>query len=439
MSGEAATEADKGVSGLVDMKLINEEYKIWKKNTPFLYDVVMTHALEWPSLTCQWLPDKVVPPGKDYSCQRLIIGTHTSENESNMLMIAEVRLPLEDTEIDARMYSGEAGKEVKDDSEFGGYGSSSGKVEIIQQINHEGEVNRARYMPQNPNMIATKSAGTDVFIFDRTKHPAKASKDGVCSPDIRLQGHTKEGYGLCWNPHSSKQGQLASGSDDALVCLWDIKGNPRTQKAVLEPVVKFTGHTDVVADVSWHRQNEHMFGSCGDDKMVLLWDTRSKDGGQPTHTINDAHKREINCMDFNPFSEFLLLTGSADNTVALWDLRNLKMKLHSFETHVDEVFNVSWSPFSETVMASCAADRRLNIWDLSKIGEEQEPDDAEDGPPELLFIHGGHTDKIADFSWNTNEDWVVASVADDNVLQIWQMAENICYDEDSKQAEKDAE
>ena len=41
-------------------KLINEEYKVWKKNTPFLYDVVMTHALEWPSLTCEWLPGKTM-------------------------------------------------------------------------------------------------------------------------------------------------------------------------------------------------------------------------------------------------------------------------------------------------------------------------------------------------------------------------------------------
>jgi len=39
---------------------VNEEYKIWKKNTPFLYDLVVTHALEWPSLTVQWLP---VRPG----------------------------------------------------------------------------------------------------------------------------------------------------------------------------------------------------------------------------------------------------------------------------------------------------------------------------------------------------------------------------------------
>lgn len=35
-----------------------QEYKIWKKNSPFLYDLVITHALDWPSLTCQWLPDK---------------------------------------------------------------------------------------------------------------------------------------------------------------------------------------------------------------------------------------------------------------------------------------------------------------------------------------------------------------------------------------------
>lgn len=42
--------------GDIDERLINEEYKIWKKNTPFLYDLVVTKALEWPSLTCQWLP-----------------------------------------------------------------------------------------------------------------------------------------------------------------------------------------------------------------------------------------------------------------------------------------------------------------------------------------------------------------------------------------------
>uniref|UniRef100_A0AAQ4NTK8 Histone-binding protein RBBP4-like N-terminal domain-containing protein n=1 Tax=Gasterosteus aculeatus aculeatus TaxID=481459 RepID=A0AAQ4NTK8_GASAC len=54
--------ADKEVyDDAVEERVINEEYKIWKKNTPFLYDLVMTHALEWPSLTVQWLPDNTSP------------------------------------------------------------------------------------------------------------------------------------------------------------------------------------------------------------------------------------------------------------------------------------------------------------------------------------------------------------------------------------------
>ena len=32
---------------------------------------------------------------------------------------------------------------------------------------------------------------------------------------------------------------------------------------------------------------------------------------------------------------------------------------------------------------------------------------------------------MADFSWNANDPWVVASVAEDNVLQVWAMAQNI--------------
>ena len=81
----------------------------------------------------------------------------------------------------------------------------------------------------------------------------------------------------------------------------------------------------------------------------------------------------------------------------MWDLRNLKLKLHSFESHKDEIFQVTllnhesvfqvltvsvkvqWSPHNETILASSGTDRRLHVWDLAKIGEEQNAEDAEDG------------------------------------------------------------
>ena len=94
------------------------------------------------------------------------------------------------------------------------------------------------------------------------------------------------------------------------------------------------------------------------------------------------------------------------------------------------LLQVQWSPHNETILASSGTDRRLHVWDLSKIGEEQSAEDAEDGPPELLFIHGGHTAKISDFSWNPNDPWVICSVSEDNIMQvsIFDMkAENISH------------
>ncbi|KAF8083786.1 hypothetical protein N665_0751s0004 [Sinapis alba] len=408
----------------IEERVLMEEFRMWQRNTPFLYDLVITHALEWPSLTVEWLPDREEPSGKDHSVQKMILGTHTSENEPNYLMIAQVQLPLEDPESETRQYD-------DDRSESGGFGSASGKVQIIQQINHEGEVNRARYMPQNPFMIATKTVNAEVYVFDYSKHPSKPALDGACNPDLRLRGHSSEGYGLSWS--TFKKGYLLSGSDDAQICLWDINATPKNK--ALDAKQIFKAHEGVVEDVAWHMRHEYLFGSVGDDQYLLIWDLRSPSASRPVQSVV-AHSMEVNCLAFNPLNEWIVATGSTDKTVKLFDLRKLNNALHTFDRHKDEVFQVGWSPKNETILASCCLARRLLVWDLSRINEEQTEEDAEDGPPELLFVHGGHTTKISDFSWNPCEDWLISSVAEDNVLQIWQMAEGIYHDEDDAPGEE---
>ncbi len=72
-------------------RILNEEYRIWKKNAPFLYDLAMTHSLEWPTLTVEWLKSDIrLHKGNNTTSQKLVIGTHTSSGEQNFLMIAEV-------------------------------------------------------------------------------------------------------------------------------------------------------------------------------------------------------------------------------------------------------------------------------------------------------------------------------------------------------------
>jgi histone-binding protein RBBP4 len=196
-----------------------------------------------------------------------------------------------------------------------------------------------------------------------------------------------------------------------------------------------------VNDVQHHPIHSSLIGTVSDDLTLQILDTRTADTTKSV-TKGDGHTDAINALAFNPSSETVLATGSADKTIGIWDLRNLKYKLHVLEGHTDAVTSLSWHPFEEAVLGSSSSDRRIIFWDLSRVGEEQTPDDREDGPPELyvftpslliswdwpiprLFMHGGHTNRISDFSWNLNDPWVLCSAAEDNLIQVWKVADAI--------------
>ena len=412
-------------------EIINQEYKVWKYNSHYLYDTLFISAVEWPSLTLSWLPDYEINDG--IITQKLVIGTHTSSNEQNYLLICKIKFPEQKEE----KISQEISNLFYDKEDIEKYKKIPKKLEVEYRINHQGEINRARPMPQKnkSNIIATKCPNGEIHIFDYLKHPKKPT-DMQVKPEMRLTGHTKEGFGLNWN--TIKEGYLISGSDDNRICVWDIGKND--EKNCL--INTYESHMGVVEDVCFNKIEENIFASCGDDRKMMIWDLRQQN---PVFNI-EAHVQEVNTIDFNPFNEYLLLTGSNDKTCALWDLRNLKKKLHNFKHHINDVINVKWNPFIMSMFASSSSDRRVDIWDLSNIGnnntngnsnahsgkdkEKNKENNEEDfAPTELLFTHGGHTSRVADFDWNPNQELTIASFADDNIIQVWKMADKLYYED----------
>ena len=120
-----------------------------------------------------------------------------------------------------------------------------------------------------------------------------------------------------------------------------------------------------------------------DDQTLQIVDTRHKEFDRAAVIAKNGHLDAINALAFNPNSEVLVATASADKTIGIWDLRNVKEKVHTLEGHNDAVTSLAWHPTEAGILGSGSYDRRIIFWDLSRVGEEQLPDDQEDGPPEL--------------------------------------------------------
>lgn len=365
---------------------IDEEYELWKSNVPLMYDFVSETRLTWPSLTLEWLPGS-----KTDNQQQMVIGTHTSEEEKNFLKIASIELPNEII----------LGKHSSSDQ------ATKSNIRVSKKFEHEQEVIRARYMPQNTNIIATVNGSGTVYIYDRSK----AQTDGL---QLTLNYHKENGYGLSFNPND--KGKLLSGSDDATIALWDIN-----TKNYHPASIWASAHSNIVNDCKWHEFDSNIFGSVSEDCTLQLHDQRENN----SVTCKISAKEPFNTLSFSKHSKNLFAAAGTDTMVYLYDARNTAKFLHIMPGHEGSITNLEFSSDQDGIVASSGDDRRIIIWDLAEIGSEQVPDDADDGSPEIMMIHAGHRSPVNDFSMNPNVPWLVASTEEDNVIQVWKCSNKL--------------
>ena len=188
---------------------------------------------------------------------KILLGTNTADSEPNHLMIAKVRIPTEATLQDLS---------DKPEKEIASTSFAEKKLDIEIKMIHEGEVNKARYMPQKFNIIASMTNSGEIHIFDYMQH-SQAKDENVAKPQLKLQFHTKEGFGLSWS--SINEGKLITGAYDNGIALWDIqKGGSNN---ILKPESTFLSHEEPVGDVCFSRRIANTFASVGDDKFIKLF------------------------------------------------------------------------------------------------------------------------------------------------------------------------
>lgn len=443
---------------------VDERYTQWKTLVPVLYDWLANHNLVWPSLSCRWGPQLEQATYKNR--QRLYLSEQTDGSVPNTLVIANCEI------VKPRVAAAEHISQFNEEAR-------SPFVKKFKTIIHPGEVNRIRELPQDSKIVATHTDSPDVLIWDVESQPNRHALLGVSEshPDLILTGHQDNAeFALAMSP---VEPFVLSGGKDKSVVLWSIHDHisslasnqcaskspgsgarasntkspkidevdPKAKSPTVHARGVFQGHEDTVEDVQFCPSSGQEFCSVGDDSCLILWDART--GSAPVTKVEKAHSADLHCVDWNPHDVNLILTGSADNSIRMFDRRSLTsggvgIPIHTFEGHTAAVLCVQWSPDKSSVFGSSAEDGILNLWDYEKIGKQEPAGTKAQNTPALFFRHAGHRDKVVDFHWNASDPWTIVSVSDDGestggggTLQIWRMIDLIYRPEEEVIAELD--
>jgi WD40 repeat protein len=131
------------------------------------------------------------------------------------------------------------------------------------------------------------------------------------------------------------------GGNDRRISLVDIV----TQKV---DVISTNDHMGSISQVVWHPRMKSMFASSSNDGRVNFFDLTSK-GNKLKSMIVDA--KDCLSIDFNKYND-TFVTGSVDNSIKVYDLRNTTVPLFAFTGHKYGVKKVKFSPFSENIIVS---------------------------------------------------------------------------------------
>lgn len=389
--------------------MINEEYKIWKKTSPLLYDLLYTYACDTPPLTVKWMngfENDKTDSGEAFLNATLLMGTNAKEGQNHVKLVS-VSLP----PTLSQEYKSEGSIKIPNSL------LKSRQLNIIREWNHPGEVNKLQINKSNTHFVTHTNTG-DILLYDIKDKDSKTHKS-------TLKFHTKEGFGLEWNPNPCKQNLLLSSSEDCKIALWDLS-NEKLGKEV-KPSQVISTHDNIVNDVSWNKTIDSLFASVSDDSSYQIHDLRLPSG--PIIHIIDAHNDPdsesnmnypINVVEFNQTVSTLFATGGSDNSIQIWDLRNPSIPIRRLVGHKAPVVGLK---FHENYLLSSSTDHRALVWDLNKL-DEGEPDKrrSDSVDPCLVFMHGGHTGKISDADWHPNLTNLMVSGGEDGLLEVWKPA-----------------
>lgn len=389
-------------------------YRVWKKNTPLLYDYLVTNTLLWPSLTVQFFPDIThinddknnTKEENEIIAQRVLLGTFTLGQAIDHISIlqipsfANLNKSIKISKLDVN----------PDKQELELSTSSITRPKILQKINHIGDVNRSRYMPQKPNIIASANNLGDLVIYERTRHKSFRNTilDDTEMSEVQVKlsnkyiQSTTDIFAIDWN--QNKEGLLLSADMHGIINQYDLT---KYESQTLHAAKYWENNAIGINDIEWLPTHDSLFVIGDDAGNIKIYDIRVDDSIVFSKKIGN----NVNSIAANPKYPTGLASGDNQGIINTWDLRNFDIPLGELNNHFDSITQLKWHPKFNNILGSSSTDHLVKLHDASDSS--------------TIFSHLGHMLGVNDFDWSYADDWMVASVSDDNSLHVWKPTQSV--------------
>ncbi|KAI8459649.1 coatomer WD associated region-domain-containing protein [Phakopsora pachyrhizi] len=126
----------------------------------------------------------------------------------------------------------------------------------------------------------------------------------------------------------------------------------------------------------------------------------------------EAHPDYIRCLAVHP-TQSLLLTGSDDMTIKLWDWEKSWKCIQVFEGHTHYIMNLAFNPKDSNTFASSCLDRTVKVWSLGSHTANFTLDAHEKGVNYVEYYNG------------SDKPYMVTT-GDDRLIKIWDYHSKSC-------------
>lgn len=209
--------------------------------------------------------------------------------------------------------------------DFAGMNSSLQSFRSVTPF--EGHPIRDLKFSLNGERILVVSGCAQAKVLDRDGHEVMEciKGDQYIMDQSNTKGHTAMLNAGCWNPKSKDD--FITCSNDGTVRLWNIN-NAKKHKNIIK-LKSSNGKKTIPTSCAFNRDGKLIAAVC-QDGSIQMWDT-AKMFTSPCHKNMSAHGNgnEITSICFS-YDNKSFVTRSTDDTLKLWDMRNIKFAL--FET-----------------------------------------------------------------------------------------------------------